>query len=275
MQMLLKDGKKLAFTLSYDDTTVSNNRFLEIINRYGLKCTFNLNSKRLVDQLEADGKIFDGTLTVGEAKKLYLGNGHEIAAHCLTHPWIADLPKPEMIYEVTEDRKNLEGIFDVIVRGMAYPYGCFNDKTVDALQSSGIVYSRTTLATRKFDFPENWLTLHPTCHHEDANLFDIAKSFVEDSPKWGRCKLFYLWGHSFEFDRNNNWERLEKICEYISGRDNVWYATNIEIYDYVKAYERLEVSYDKTLVHNPSAITVWFTEGGKAYEIKPGESIVL
>lgn len=275
MQMLLKDGKKLAFTLSYDDSTIHNNRFLEIINKYGLKCTFNLNSQKLVDEYEKDGTLFDGTLTLDEAKALYLGNGHEIAAHCLTHPWIADLSKPEIIREVSEDRRNLEKLFGVIVRGMAYPFGCCNAKTVEVLENCGIVYSRTTAATHKFDFPENPLLLDPTCHHEDERLFDLAKDFAQGPVRWGRCKLFYLWGHSFEFARNDNWQKLESFCEYISGRDDVWYATNIEIYDYVAAFERLNVSYDKSLVHNPSAVTVWFSEGGNVYKVGAGETAAL
>ena len=54
-----------------------------------------------------------------------------------------------------------------------------------------------------------------------------------------RANLFYLWGHSYEFDNNNNWDHIEKICEKLANRDDIWYATNMEIYEYVTAYNSL------------------------------------
>lgn len=57
--------------------------------------------------------------------------------------------------------------------------------------------------------------------------------------------MFYLRGHGYEFDNDNNWEVIERFAQYAGGRDGIWYATNIEIYDYVKAYKSLQTSYDK------------------------------
>ena len=69
--------------------------------------------------------------------------------------------------------------------------------------------------------------------------------------------LFYVWGHSFEFPRDNNWERFEDFCKAASGDPDVWYATNIEIYDYVMALRALRFSADRTMVYNPTATDVW------------------
>ena len=128
-------------------------------------------------------------------------------------------------------------------------------------------------ATEKFDFPQNWLTLHPTCHHGNPRLMELAESFLQDSRNICVNKMFYLWGHSYEFDRNNNWELIEQFAAYIGNRKDVWYATNIEIYDYVKAYESLQVSVDKTIVHNPSVIDVWFAENEQIYCVKGGQTL--
>ena len=106
-------------------------------------------------------------------------------------------------------------------------------------------------------------------------LLMMKKAFVENPVSWGNAEMFYLWGHSYEFDNNDNWEVIEKFAEYAGGHDHIWYATNIEIYDYVKAYEALQTSYDKKIIHNPSAIDVWFEINGTEYHVKPGETIKI
>ena len=78
-----------------------------------------------------------------------------------------------------------------------------------------------------------------------------------------------------EFAENNNWHIIEEFASYTGNRTDVWYATNIEIYDYVKAYERLQTSYDKKIVHNPSNIDVWFDVYGEVYCVKSGETLKL
>jgi hypothetical protein len=86
-------------------------------------------------------------------------------------------------------------------------------------------------------------------------------------------QLFYLWGHSFELEKDNNWDRIEEISAKISGKDDIWYANNIDIYNYVKAYESLVFSADMTKVYNPSAIEVFFILNGRSYSIKPAQTI--
>ena len=86
-------------------------------------------------------------------------------------------------------------------------------------------------------------------------------------------RLLYIWGHSYEFDRDNNWERIEEICQKVANNDEIWYATNIEICDYVDAYKRLRYSADGRMVYNPSVLTVWFDVDNKMYKIDPGETI--
>ena len=103
---------------------------------------------------------------------------------------------------------------------------------------------------------------------------DLAKKFAEEKSQYsGDNWLFYVWGHSYEFDNNDNWEVIEKFAAYIGKREDIWYATNIEVYDYVKAYERLEISIDKRIVRNPSVIDVWFCEQGKTYCVKGGQTL--
>jgi hypothetical protein len=122
--------------------------------------------------------------------------------------------------------------------------------------------------------PTDWLRLDPTCHHDNKRVFELIRNFVDAQPA-RRPKLFYLWGHSFEFGKFNNWDRIEKICDAISGKDDVWYANNIEIYEYTKAYESLVWAADMRRVHNPSAKKLWFKLNGTVYSITPDETLAI
>lgn len=272
MKMKLKDGKTKVLTLSYDDGVFQDIRLVEIMGRFGIKGTFNLNSGSYF----AEDKVREaprGRLKRSEAVALFADSGHEVAVHSYTHPFLEKMDRTEIIYEIMEDRRDIESTYGTIARGMAYPYGTYDKKVIEVLESCGIAYSRTVRSTERFAFPENWLELHPTCHHNNPRLMELIKRFVETPSRYGHAEMFYLWGHSYEFDDNNNWEVIERFCEYAGGRDDIWYATNIEIYDYVKAYESLQTSYDKRLVHNPSAIDVWFESRGKVYCVKAAETL--
>lgn len=274
MKMRLKDGKLKVITLSYDDGTIQDVRLMEIMKKYGLKGTFNINSGGYMPE---DG-VRDGVyckLKLSQAKELYINSGNEIAVHSFTHPHLEKLDTAEIIYEITEDRKAIERDYGVIARGMAYPFGTYNDKVIDVIDKCHIAYARTVFDTHQFDLPENWLTLHPTCRHRDERLFELITNFLEEPNNYKIPRMFYLWGHSYEFDFDDNWEIIEKFGHIAGGRDDIWYATNIEVYDYVKAYERLQTSFDKKIIHNPSAVDVWVDIKSEVYCIKAGKTLYL
>ena len=273
MHMKFKGGKSKVLTLSYDDGVVQDIKLIDILDKYGIKGTFNINSGRYCPEDTVRERYY-GRMKLSEAKSLYTNSNHEIAVHGYTHPHLEKLSPEQVICEVLKDKCDIEKQYGVIARGMAYPYGTYSDEVIDCLEKCGICYSRTVKSTERFDLPENWLTLHPTCHHTNKKFMELTKTFVEkqithDSDVY----MFYVWGHSYEFDNDNNWNVIEEFCEYIGGRDDIWYATNIEIYDYVKAYEALQVSLDETLVHNPAAIDVWFAKNQKIYCVRAGETL--
>jgi hypothetical protein len=215
-------------------------------------------------------------MTLEHCQELYGNSEHEVAVHGVHHPYPTQLSTVGLINEFLEDRRALEQQFGGIIRGMAYPFGQYNDEVINVLKKCGIVYARTVHSTTRFSFPDEWMEWHPTCHHGNPELMNLAKRFVEEQPwSWADNWLFYVWGHSFEFERNNDWERIEEFAEYINGKDDIWYATNIEIYDYVQAYRSLQVSADETVVHNPTAQDVWFAQDKVTYCVKAGETITL
>lgn len=274
-----------AVTLSYDDHTEQDMRLVDILDRNGMKGTFNIST----GLHSPEGKNFKpGTvcrrLTRQGAIALYKNSGHEVAVHAYSHPFLAQMPSSAVVREVYLDRIGLEEDFDTTVRGLAYPFGdySYSPEVADALRATGIVYARMTSPTRTFRLPTDWLQWHPTCKHTDENLMKMARNFISDSAK-NEAILFYLWGHTFEFEADNNWHVIEEFCDYMGKREDIWYATNIEIYDYVQAYRRLIWTADMTRVTNPSAMPVSFQyhtieESGEIkrnYTVGAGETLRL
>lgn len=258
------DFKYKAVTLSYDDGVIYDRQLIEIMNRYGLKGTFNLNSGLF--------GVNNRKLTEKEAFDLYNNSGHEVAVHGERHLSLGDVDKAMAAFDVINDRNNLEKLFGTIIKGMAYANGSFNEQTTEVLESCGINYARTVLSTGKFDLPNDWLRLNPTCHHKDPKLIDYVKEFLNLNS--GRKPLlFYLWGHSYEFNDNNNWYIIENFGKEIGNRDDIWYATNGEIYDYVMAYNNLIFSADGQLIKNSANIDIYLHCHSKNVKISAGSMI--
>lgn len=270
--MRFPGGKQRALTFSYDDGVEQDVRLIEIFRKYGLKATFNLNSGLYAPEgtVYPEGQVHR-RMTESQVSELYRGDDIEVAVHGYTHPWLDHMPMNMCTKDLMDDREKLESQFGTLVRGMAYPFGTYSDDVVASMRSVGIVYSRTVQSTHDFNMPTDWMRLPATCHHNDPELMKLAHRFVEESS-WGRPWMFYLWGHSYEFEGNNNWEVIEEFAEFMSGRDDIWYATNIEIYDYQAAFKQLLFSMDGKIVTNPTAYELWFFLNGEEYSIKPGET---
>lgn len=262
-----------AVTLSYDDGVIYDKKLIEIMSANRLKGTFNINAGLFAS------KPGERRMTSEEAIELYTSSGNEAAVHGFRHLSLAEVDSAMAVNDVLADRIALEKLFGRPVKGMAYANGSFSDSVVEILKNCGIVYSRTTVSTEKFDLPNDWLRLPATCHHAHPHLMELAKQFIE-APQgryyWSHTpQLFYLWGHSYEFNDNNNWHIIEEFASYIGNRDNVWYATNMEIYDYVKAYEALQFSADGSFVYNPGPTDVFICYMGREYLICAGAVVSL
>ncbi len=268
------EGKNKAVTLSYDDGVEQDIRLIDIMQRHGLKGTFNINSGYFAKKgtVYPKGQVHR-RLTMEKAVELYNGHGMEVAVHGVTHPFLEQLPINLCTYEVLQDRMNLEREFNCMVRGMAYPYGTYSDMVVDVLKACGIVYSRTTKQTERFDIPMDWLRLPTTCKHTNPRLMELADLFLKQQSEYEDAKLFYLWGHSYEFEMDDNWNVIEEFAKYVGNRPNVWYATNIEIYEYIEAYNRLVFSLSDKRVYNPSCREIYFATLKGSFSVKAGETI--
>lgn len=275
-------GLYKAVTLSYDDGCKDDIRFSETICAHGLKCTFNINSGFIAEKEE------DWHLTREQIKKYLIDTGNEIAVHGKYHRALGKVTPVDGIRDVLECRTELENDFVMIIRGMAYPdsgitrfeNGADYADIKHYLKDLGIVYSRTLGGDNdSFALPTDWYAWMPTAHHTNPELFGYIDKFLNEPMSSYDAsqtpRLFYLWGHSFEFENNKNWDLLDKICSALSNKPDVWYATNIEIYDYVSAYRSLVFSADGSTVYNPTLLTVWFTEDGKLFSVKSGETLII
>ncbi len=222
------NGKNKAVTFSYDDGIEQDKRLVDIFNTYGLKCTFNLNSGIMNEKgnwITQEG-ITIKRMTPEGLPELY--KGHEIAVHCVTHACLQALSDDEAISEIVDDRAALEKLFDCKINGMAYPYGAFDERVMRLAAECGIKFSRTTIDRHDFKIPENLLAFGATCHHSYPHLDKLLDDFLAydgEDPA-----VFCLWGHSYEFDLNENWSLIENFCKKISGRDDIFYGTNSEVY---------------------------------------------
>lgn len=270
--MRFPEGKHKTLTLSYDDGVGADIRLIAILQTHGLKGTFNVNSGKYPESRTTSVQ----RMPLEEAKALYHDSGMEIGCHTLSHPILSYLPENICTCEVLQDRINHERDFDRIIRGMAYPQGTISvsDRVVATLKQCGIAYARTTASTGRFDMPTDWLRLPATCHHNDPRLMELAETFVKNKFDKGPG-MFYLWGHSYEFEQNDSWEIINNFAAYMGGRDDIWYATNIEINDYVAAYQSLIFSTDGMKVYNPTATTLFFEANGDRHCVKPGEMLCM
>ena len=248
---------------------------VRILDEYGMKGTFNINSGLYAPEghVWPEGQIHR-RMSRQACLELFKDSGHEIAVHCLKHESLTELPANAMIHEVVADRINLEKEYGGMIRGMAYPFGSFNDMAVEVLKNCGIRYARTVISSHDFSIPTDWLRLPATCHHDDPKLMELAERFLSTPARFG-CMLFYLWGHSYEFEEKNNWHVIRDFCSKMGGRDDIWYATNDEIFSYVEDWQRLVFSGDGKKIYNPTLTTLWFKDDENIRSIAPGETLTI
>ncbi len=228
------NGKKKALTFSYDDGTTQDVRLAELFNKYGMKATFNINSGLLGTErtLIREGvEVLHNKIKPEDVKFIY--DGHEVAAHTLTHPSLPKQEKDEeIIHQVEDDRIRLSELCGYEVVGFAYPGGGqnFDDRVSQIIrENTGIKYARTIISSKNFEMQSELYQFKPTIHHHNNfdELFALGEKFLSlDSEE---PALFYVWGHAFEFDIQDTWGKFEEFLSMMSGKNDIFYGTNREV----------------------------------------------
>jgi peptidoglycan/xylan/chitin deacetylase (PgdA/CDA1 family) len=277
IQLLFPGGKTKAFVFSTDDGPQQDRRLVALLNKYHLKGTFHLNSNKLNTP---------NYLQKEEIKNLF--KGHEVSVHSMNHPGLSGLPSAEIRSEIFGDKLALEKIAGRNVRGMAYPFGNFNDEVVEIAKQSGMEYARIVDESRNFSLPSDFLRWQPSTHQfgkayyeaknpeNDQKELAAFNNLTADFLGSDTLALYTVWGHSWELgDSDAKWNDLENSFKQIANSKAVCALTMIEVVDYLQAYKLLQVSENKHSVFNPSTVRVFVSVAGKTYKIRPKSSLKL
>ncbi|MFA6816332.1 MAG: polysaccharide deacetylase family protein [Lentisphaeria bacterium] len=255
--------KRKALTFSYDDGVTDDRRLVSIFNKYNMKATFNLNGGRCGSN--------ERFITLEEIKSLY--EGHEIAGHSLNHPHMEQLSKQNQLQEISKDKSVLEDASSQIITGFAYPFGTYSEDTIEALEENNIVYARTIKSTFRYSLPVHFLKWHPTAHHSQ-NIAELGKKYIPYQGSGGNLTILYIWGHSFEFGRNNSWDIIENFCSLMANKEDIWYVTNGDFVEYMTALQKVRTNINSTLIENTSSINLYlYSSDNDRWMLAPGETL--
>ncbi len=277
IEMLFPEGKTKALILSYDDSRTEDRQLVKLMNKYHLVGTFHLNSNKLGTT---------GYLDRTEMKDLY--NGHEVSVHTANHPNLPDISKIDVIYEILEDRKELERLMGYPVRGMAYPFGNTNDAVIDAINGLGIEYARTVGDSYNFEIPKEFLRWHPTIHQfgkvywetnqpeKDKKELESFYKVINDFLQTKDLAVLDIWGHSWEMGTDQNkWDEAEKFFKLLANNQTIYYTKQIDLVDYINAFRNLKFSVNKSMVTNTSALNIYIKINNKVINVMAGTSMNL
>lgn len=277
INMRYPDGKAKAFTMSFDDGYKNDARFVQSFLNYGLKATFYLSTGYI------GGTSSSIHATMDDAVALYANTGMEIGSHTVNHqdlPTIyAESGDEGLASEITADINALEAAFGTDVIGMAYPgappYKLTDDNVINFLKNVGIGFARTAgQETYGFDLPADWYRWHPSVGATSVDkVKELGETFVNMTVS-AEPKLFYVWGHAYDIDNKwGSYSEFDAFAQSMSGKDDIWYATNGEVYSYINAYNQMTVSVEADVISNPTATDLWFEYDGEIYKVAAGETL--
>lgn len=261
-------AKDRAITFSFDDGRYEDYRLIAIMNSLGLKGSFHISNPGF---LTSNNFQEEPLVSPNDYKNLY--EGHEISCHMENHPFPTRQPNEAIRAEILNNKIFLEKYCGYPVRGMSYPYSDFNNRVIEQCRAVGMEYSRTAYDTMAFTVPEDFMHWNPTCHFTHLNE-ELVQNFYKPMNFDG-MRLLYVWGHSYEINTEEKWVNTESKLKLISKKNDVWYATNIQIYDYIQALRNLKFSTECTSVYNPSSTDVWIRVDHVAVPIPAGTTISL
>lgn len=209
-----------------------------MLKQYGLRATFYV-SPRNQEFAQED------LLTQPEIREISVD--FEIGAHTITHRRLPTIPRDQAEEEIVNSKIILEKVTGKLVNAFCYPGGAYKPVHAQLVRHAGYRYARTVdryafEVNEPFEAPTS---LHAYNHWSD--LWRIAR-FARYRPmrflrylEWdalGQAMfdhvaqsggVYHIWGHSWEIDRRNDWERLERVFRHISGHPDVAYLTNGEL----------------------------------------------
>jgi len=175
-------------------------------------------------------------------------------------------------YHVSTDEKYMElvdrctceltAVFgDGAVKDFVWPFGeQKNAKVMQALIDHGF---RSIRATGDVDDRTGFALpadrMHWSYNAHNRTLLKIATKY-EAYPDDGNLKFFCFGVHSIDFDRDENWDDLSEFCEKFGNRNDFWYASVGDIFDYEDAVKALRITENE--ITNDSEIDLYIKIDG-------------
>lgn len=267
IKKLYPQGKAKAFSVSYDDGVLQDVRFVNLLNQYNLKGTFNLNSGLMENEFEWIHETGCIVKRLSKEKVLSLYDGHEVASHTLTHPFMQEKTENEIMKELEVDKKNLEKLFGKQIKGFAVPFDYYSDLIESCIKKCDFEYARISEESLSFvphkNSEINYHRWKATVFHLDASLEELTEDFIQTDEE---LALFQIAGHTYDFDTENMWDKIETLLKKISLQKDILPMTTIEIIDYLKAMEQVEITENHII--NNSEQTLWFLVDNVVHEVE-------
>lgn len=267
IKKLYPNGKEKAFSITYDDGVLQDVRFVELMNKYGLKGTFNLNSALMETEFEwthPNGMIVK-RLPTSVVAKLY--QNHEVASHTLTHPYLNQLTEAEVMQQMAQDKENLERLTGKPVLGFAGPFHHWGSMIVECAKRCGFEYARNAEERYSYAPPEEYYHWAAGSYHIMPGFRDFVEAFFHTDEELALCQIV---GHTYDLDAENMWDYMESILQRVAEDESVLSMTNLELVRYLKAMRSAEIT--ENTIHNPSNLPLWFEKDGKVICVEPGEN---
>lgn len=268
IRKLYPGGKTKAFNISYDDGVVQDIRFVALLNRYGLKGTFNLNYGLMHSGFTWQHECGMTVRRIPEEQVVALYEGHEIASHSYSHPYFDNMAETEILKELGADKYFLESLTGREVAGYATPFYYYSDLMADCVKHCGFEYARISEESNDYSIPADFFRWKGSKFHWDSDLEDFVRGFLASDQELAICQLV---GHSYDLDVMNLWESMERICRWVSENSDVWAVTHIALVRYLRNMNLARIT-DSEII-NESSAELWFAVDGKTVKLQPGESI--
>lgn len=270
IKRLYPGGRPKAFNITYDDGVLQDIRFVEMMNRYGLKGTFNLNSQLMEQgfQWVHPSGLTISRLSCAQAADLY--KGHEIASHSLTHPDFRNLDEQEITRQMLLDKQKLEDMTGTEVKGFAVPFDYYSPLTAYCASKCGFEYSRCSAESYSYQPPKNYLWWSAGAYHMNPRWREFAEGFFTTDTQLALCQIV---GHAYDLDTENMWEEMENLLKRVSADRNIAPMTNLEMVRYLKAMDSAKITPKE--IYNSTDTDLWFETDGEIVCVKAGHRLKL
>jgi peptidoglycan-N-acetylglucosamine deacetylase len=219
---------KAIVTTSWDDGCPLDLKLAELLSKYEISATFYIPLSNIERETLTNKAIRDISLNF------------DIGGHSLNHVDLAKINPEIAVHEIIGCKDRLEQIVDRNISSFCYPYGKYRPETTQMVKNAGFNCARTINQCRRtvknpFEFGT---TIHAKeypvshyCKHSMLSLDSYLFMFLLKSnlftKSWERIAvetldfvisnggIWHLWGHSWEIQENNGWDKLERVLHYI------------------------------------------------------------